>query len=469
MGSSYGFKARGVMRFVPHDYQRAAIAWVQQHPHCGLFMEMGLGKSVCTLTAIQNLIDDLAIGRVLVVAPKKVAETTWSDEAAKWDHLELRVSVVKGTTAQRRAALAADADIYVLGRDSVVWLESLKDGKERPRFDMIVLDELTSFKHSTSQRFKAMRRLRREAVRVVGLTGTPTPNGLLDLWGQMCCIDGGERLGKFVTHYRARYFDSVTHNNIPIKIWPRKGAEEAILEKISDICFTMRAADYLELPPMVIHDRRVDIGEKAAKGYKAFERDRVAEFNAAGLKGTVTADSAASLVNKLAQYANGCVYDEEHGEHEIHDAKISALLELVEMAASPVLCFYAYKHDLRRILEHVPKGVKVRSYTGPEDLRDWNAGTIDLLLAHPASTAYGLNMQQGGHVAVWFSTGWNLELYQQANARLHRQGQKMPVAVYNLIASGTVDERMAEALRGKGESQAGVVKKLALDIAAAQG
>lgn len=451
------------MRFDPHPYQRRAIAWVLSHPRCGLFMEMGLGKSVCTLTAIQSLMDDLLIGRVLVVAPKKVAESTWSDEAGKWDHLRMSVSVVAGTPAQRLKALEADADLYVLGRDSVVWLESLR---KRPRFDMAVIDELTSFKSPRSQRFKAMRKILKGVPRVVGLTGTPAPNGLLDLWAQIYCLDGGERLGPFVTRYRETYFNSVIHNNIPIRTWPKPGAEQAIAEKISDICFTMKAADYLELPPLQIHDMQVVLDRKTAAAYRLFERDRVAVFKAAtDGSGTVTAESAAALVNKLAQYANGCVYDEEGREVEIHQAKTDMLFELIEKAASPVLCFYAYRHDLRRIMERVPKGMKARAYEGAQDLRDWNAGKIDLLLAHPASTAYGLNMQSGGHVIIWFSTGWNLELYQQANARLHRQGQRLPVTVYNLVASGTVDERMSAALAGKTESQDSVVRRLAADLA----
>lgn len=450
------------MRFDPHPYQRRAIAWVLSHPRCGLFMEMGLGKSICTLTAIQSLMDDLLIGRTLVVAPKKVAESTWSDEASKWDHLSMRVSVVAGTPAQRVKALEADADLYVLGRDSVVWLESLR---KRPRFDMVVIDELTSFKSARSQRFKAMRKILKDTPRVVGLTGTPAPNGLLDLWAQIYCLDGGQRLGPFITRYRETYFNSVIHNNIPIRTWPKPGAEEAITGKISDICFTMKAADYLELPPLQIRDVPVALDRKTAEAYRLFERDRVAVFRAASGGGTVTAESAAALVNKLAQYANGCVYDEEGREVEIHQAKTEMLFELIEKAASPVLCFYAYRHDLRRIMERVPKGMKARAYGGAQDLRDWNAGKIDLLLAHPASTAYGLNMQSGGHVIIWFSTGWNLELYQQANARLHRQGQQAPVTVYNLVATGTVDERMAAALAGKTESQDSVVRRLASDIA----
>lgn len=462
-------------RFEPHDYQRRAIGWVLDHPRCGLFMEMGLGKTICTLTAVQTLVDRMEVGAVLVIAPKKVAESTWSDEAASWAHLDLRVSVVTGTPAQRLAALREEADVYVLGRDSVVWLQSLK-ASQRPRFDMVVLDELTSFKSPKSQRFKALRKMLPTVSRVVGLTGTPTPNGLIDLWAQIYCLDQGQRLGPFVTRYRETYFKCIEKNNIPIKVWPKEGAEEAITAKISDICFSMKAADYLELPGVEHHDVKVSIGAKAYEGYCRFVKERVALLRATSAKAeaqdqvaTVTAASAAALVNKLAQYANGCVYDEEGGEVEIHPAKLEMLMELVERAASPVLCFYAYKHDLRRIMERAPKGLRVRAYAGPDDLRDWNDGKIDLLLAHPASTAYGLNMQRGGHVIVWFTTGWNMELYKQANARLYRQGQRSRVDIYRLIASGTVDERMAAALDGKERTQESVVRRLAMELQAGNG
>lgn len=448
-------------RFNPHPYQRAAIRWILEHPYCGLFMEMGLGKSVCTLTAIQQMVDDMWIGRVLVVAPKKVAESTWSDEVAKWGHLDLRVSVVMGTPAQRLAALAVPAHLYVISRDSVVWLQQL-DKSKRHNFDMIVLDELTSFKNPSSQRFKAMKKLRREASRVVGLTGTPAPNSLLDLWGQVYCLDGGERLGPFVTKYRTQYFDMVVKNNIPIKVWPKRGSEEAIMEKIEDICFSLKAADYLTLPDIIYRDVSVSMPESLMVRYRKFARDYVDKFCPSGKQ--ITAANAASLINKLAQFANGCVYDDEGNATEIHKAKLDMLLDLVEQAHSPVLCFYQYKHDVSRIMAAVPKGTKLRQYNGPEDLQDWNAGEIDLLLAHPASTAYGLNMQQGGHVIIWFGTGWNLEYYQQANARLHRQGQKCPVTVVNLVTRGTVDERMLGALHGKADVQDNVVRKLAMDV-----
>lgn len=446
-------------KFVPYPYQRAAIEWVMEHPYCGLFMEMGLGKSVCTLTAIQRMIDDLWISRALVVAPKKVAESTWSDEVAKWSHLDLRVSVVTGTPKQRLSALAAPADIYVIGRDSVTWLQGLK---ERPKFDMIVLDELTSFKNTGSQRFKAMKKLRVEAAHIVGLTGTPAPNSLIDLFGQIYCLDGGERFGPFITKYRARYFNTFIKNNIPIKVTPKADAEREIMSKISDICFSLKACDYLTLPEIVYKDVYVTLTPALMTRYRKFAKDYVDLLCPKGK--TITAPNAAALINKLAQFANGCVYDDNRDEIEIHQAKLDMLYELIESAHSPVLCFYSYIHDMQRIMASASKGLHVRQYEGPDDLRDWNDGKIDVLLAHPASTAYGLNMQQGGHVIIWFGTGWNLEYYQQANARLYRQGQKYPVTVVNLLTRGTVDERMLGALHGKADVQDSVVKKLAMDV-----
>lgn len=449
------------MKFKAHGYQSRAIGWVETHPRCLLFLDMGLGKSVVTLTAVMRLILHGEVERVLVVAPKKVAESTWSTEAAKWDHLTgLRVRVVAGTPKRRREELEKEGDVWVTGRDSVVWLEEEMRRMKRG-FDMVVIDELTSFKNHRSLRFKAMRRLLPSAQRVVGLTGTPTPNGLGDLWGQVYCIDGGERLGRFVTHYRKRWFNCVEHNNIIIRMMPKAGAEEEIMELISDIALTMRAEDWLRLPAMLEEDVPVALPERVARGYRKFERDKVAEVlrEAGGDVRAVTAASAAALTGKLAQYANGAIYTDDGSVAEIHDEKLQALGEILEADESPLLCFYQYTHDLDRIMSRFA-ALNPRHYQGALDLEDWNAGKIRLLLAHPASTAYGLNMQAGGHRIVWFSTGWNLELYQQANARLHRQGQQRPVTVQRLIARGTVDERMAEALSNKGISQTELLIRL---------
>ena len=438
------------MNYRPYDYQRTAMQWMIDKPHCGLFLDMGLGKTVITLTAVQQLIDDCEVSRVLVVAPKKVAETTWSTEAEKWDHLkDLRVVKVLGSEKQRCAALAEKADVYVTGRDNFVWLVG-KYGGQLP-FDVLVIDELTSFKSAKSERFKAMRIAAPSVKRVIGLTGTPAPNGLIDLWAQMYCLDQGERLGKSISRYRETYFETHKWNNIIVRCDVKKGCDKIIRDRIADICLSMQAKDYLQLPKLITHKVKVQLSPKTAAAYAKFEREKVLEFKTEHGEepANVLANSAAGLMNKLSQFANGAIYDDERNVHEIHSEKLDRLAEIVEAAnGSSVLVFYQYKHDIPRI-EAKLKGLKVVTYTGEGDLQQWNAGNIDVLLAHPASTAFGLNMQQGGHYIVWFGTGWNLELYQQANARLHRQGQEHPVTVYQLICENTVDERASAALEGK--------------------
>ena len=438
------------MIYKPYDYQRTAMQWIVDKPKCGLFLDMGLGKTVSTLTAIQQLIDDCEVSRVLVVAPKKVAETTWSTEAQKWEHLhDLKVVKVLGTEKQRCLALSQKADVYVTGRDNFVWLVGKYGG--RLPFDTLVIDELTSFKSAKSERFKAMRIALPSVHRVIGLTGTPAPNGLIDLWAQMYCLDQGERLGRSVTKYREVYFETHRWNNIVVRCYVRKGCEEIIRNKIADICLSMQAKDYLQLPDLITHTATVELTPKVREAYERFEREKVLEFKTEHGQepANVLAQSAAGLMNKLAQFANGAVYDDSMQVHEVHSEKLDRLAEIVEAAnGNSVLVFYQYKHDVTRIAAKL-KGYRVRAYQGEKDLNDWNAGQIDVLLAHPASTAYGLNMQQGGHYIVWFGTGWNLEHYQQANARLHRQGQQHPVQVYKLICAGTVDEKASAALEGK--------------------
>ena len=437
------------MNYKPYEYQKTAMQWIIDKPRCGLFLDMGLGKTVSTLTAVQQLLDDCEISSVLVVAPKKVAETTWSTEAEKWDHLhDLKVVKVLGTEKQRCLALAKKADVYVTGRDNFVWLVG-KYGGQLP-FDALVIDELTSFKSAKSERFKAMRIALPSVKRVIGLTGTPAPNGLIDLWAQMYCIDQGERLGKSVSRYREAYFETHKWNGIVVRCDVKKGCDKIIRDKIADVCLSMQAKDYLQLPDMITHTATVELSEKMMAAYSKFEKEKVLEFKAehGNEPANVLANSAAGLMNKLSQFANGAIYDEDMQVHAIHDEKVDRLAEIVEAAQSSVLVFYQYKHDIPRI-EAKLKGYRVRTYQGEKDLKDWNAGNIDVLLAHPASTAYGLNMQQGGHYIVWFGTGWNLEHYQQANARLHRQGQRYPVTVYRLLCRGTVDERAAAALDGK--------------------
>lgn len=449
------------MKFTPHQYQIEAMQWIFSHPRCALFIDLGLGKTVITLTAAQQLIDDCEVTKVLVIAPKKVAEATWTAEAEKWDHLKgLRVVKVLGTEKQRNVALAQKADVYVTGRDNFVWLMGRYDGKLP--FDMLVIDELTSFKSNSSQRFKAMRLATPTIHRVVGLTGTPAPNGMIDLWAQMYCIDMGERLGRSITKYRDVYFEIYKWNNIIVRCELKKGADEVIRHKIADICLSMQAKDYLQLPDMMTHTVCVPLTAAVMDRYQKFEEEKVLEFaqEHKDEETAVLATSAAALMNKLSQFANGAVYDEDRNAHEIHDEKLDALVEIIEAAnGQSVLVFYQYKHDIARI-QHRLKGLRVAVYESEQQLRDWNAHKIDVLLAHPASTAYGLNMQDGGHYIAWFGTGWNLELYQQANARLHRQGQRYPVHVYQLVCPGTVDEKAAAALDAKKSVQQALLDSL---------
>lgn len=449
------------MIYKPYNYQAKATQFVIEHPECGLLLDMGLGKSVITLTALQELIDECEISRTLVVAPKKVAETTWTTEAVKWNHLQgMRVAKVMGTEKQRKLALAEKADIYVIGRDNFVWLVGLYGG-QLP-FDVLVIDELTSFKNSKSQRFKAMRIARPSVKRVVGLTGTPAPNGLIDLWGQMYCIDMGQRLGKFVSKFRESYFSTYSHAGRMVRCDVLPGCDKIIQDKISDICLSMQAKDYLQLPDLLIHNVPVELSPATMSAYNKFEREKVLEFKQEheGEPTNILANSAAGLMNKLAQFANGAVYDDDRNIHEIHSEKVDKLAEIVEAAnGNSVLVFYQFKHDIPRITKKL-KGYRVEVYEGEKQLLDWNAGKIDVLLAHPASTAYGLNMQQGGHYIVWFGTGWDLELFQQANARLHRQGQKHPVTVYKLIGAHTVDERASASLENKKVKQQSLLDSL---------
>ena len=437
-----------------HEYQVRAVDFIKTHTHCALLLDMGLGKSVSTLTAINDLINDSEVERVLIIAPRTVAESTWASECEKWEHLKyLRVSRVIGNEKQRLKALEEKADIYVMGRDNVVWL--VKHYRAKIPFDVIVLDELTSFKSNKSQRFKALKLIRTQPNRIIGLTGTPAPNGYKDLWAQMYCLDGGKRLGAYITHYMNNYFSQVmSPYGYAIKTTLVPGAKEKIEERISDICISMKSEDYLTLPDRQDIVQKVELPPSVMKRYREFEKEQVLETKNA----EITAASAAALMNKLSQFSNGAVYDADGQAHHIHDHKLEHLEEIVEQAGSPVLVFYQFKSDIPRITEALSKGYKVVQYNNDDDLKAWNEGKIDVLLAHPASTAYGLNMQQGGHIVVWYGTGWNLELYQQANARLYRQGQKYPVLIYNLVCKGTVDERALMVLQGKMSAQEGLLR-----------
>lgn len=438
-----------------HDYQVKAVDMIVNNFNCGLFLDMGLGKTVSTLTAIQELREIGFIDKVLIIAPKKVAQVTWRDEINNWEHLKgLRISVIDGTAAQRRAAMMADADIYTVSRDNVVWLVVEHGGVKLP-YDMVVIDELSSFKNYASKRFKALRRVRKFIPRVVGLTGTPAPNGLIDLWAQMFLIDEGKRLGKTITGYRDRFFTAGRRNGDIVYQWdlksPAEETEQKISDLIKDICISMSAEDYLKMPDKLMYYDRVKLSDKDFKAYKTFEREQVLEFIESGE--TITAASAAALSNKLQQFANGAMYDADRKVLQLHDEKIEKLKELVEAAnGQPVLIAYSFKHDLDKIMDAL-KEYKPVKLEKPEQIADWNAGKINVLVTHPASAGHGLNLQKGGHIMIWYGLTWALELYQQFNARLYRQGQKKPVSIHHIIATDTVDEKIIKSLDGKDTTQ----------------
>ncbi len=437
------------MKYIPHNYQDYATNKILELPKVGLFLDMGLGKTVITLTAIYLLMFDyFDIQRVLVIAPKRVAEDTWSRETEKWDHLkQLRISKVLGTQKQRVDALETDGDIYVINRENVKWLVDLY-GIKWP-FDMVVIDELSSFKSNKSQRFKALKKVSPLMERVVGLTGTPTPNGYMDLWPQMYLLDRGERLGKTLTGYRERYFTPGRRNGYTVFDWDLKdGADNAIQKKISDICVSMKADDYLELPERINNNVYVRMDPKARVLYEQLEKNLILQVD----DDQITALTAVTLTQKLLQLANGSVYNEDGGVTHIHDGKLEALDEILEFNDEPVLVFYNFKHDYSRLMQHF-KDLNPRTLETSRDIADWNEGRIRLLLAHPASVGHGLNIQAGGHIIVWFGLTWSLELYQQANARLDRQGQTKNVIVHHLITEGTVDEDVMKALERKETGQ----------------
>ena len=398
------------------------------------------------------MFDSFEVSRVLVIAPKRVAQDTWSREHRKWDHLQgLRVSLVIGTVAQRRKALQEDADVYVIGRDNVVWLCELLP--EWP-FDMVVIDELSSFKSNQAKRFKALKKVLPRSRRVVGLTGTPSPNSLMDLWAELYLLDRGERLGKTIGCYREEYFRPGKSDGHVVYSWePRRGAREKIEKLISDICVSMSAEDYLTLPERIDVEVPVSLSIQERQMYERMERDQILTLE----DEQVVALNAAAVMNKLLQMANGAVYTESGEAIRIHEAKLDALEEIVDTAGEPVLVFYSFRHD-KAAIERRIRGV--REISGPKDIEDWNAGKIPVLIAHPASVGYGLNLQDGGHVIVWYGLTWSLELYQQANARLYRQGQEKPVIVHHLIAEGTVDEQVMRAIKAKDTSQSALLQAL---------
>lgn len=457
------------MKFKPHPYQQYCIDKVLQHNSLGLFLDMGLGKTIITLTAINELkYSYFDVSKVLVIAPKKVAEATWQREAAKWDNTKhLRIVSLLGTAKQRLEALNAKGDIFIISRDNVAWL--VDTVRNAWPFDMVVVDEFSSFKSHTAKRFKALAAVRPRVKRLIGLTGTPSPNSLLDLWAQVYLLDGGARLGKRITHYRDRFFEPGKRNREVIYEYkPKAGAREAILTRISDICISMKSEDYLQLPDITYNTVPVILDAKARKAYDSLERTMVLEL---GNEETIDAPSAVALSNKLQQLANGAVYNEAHEWQEIHSCKLDAFTELVEsLNGKHVLVFYNFRSDLERLQAVLSRtALRVKKLEGPEEELAWNEGKIDVLLAHPASAAYGLNLQEGGNHIVWYGLTWNLEQYLQANKRLHRQGQKEKVIIHHLIAEGTRDEDLVKALDRKENAQAYVLESLKARIDKARG
>ncbi|EGG92989.1 hypothetical protein IMCC1989_1942 [gamma proteobacterium IMCC1989] len=439
-----------------HGYQVNAVSFIKNTPSCALWVDMGLGKTVSTLTAVADLLDSFEVGRVLVIAPLRVALHTWPNEIVNWEHTKhLTYDVIHGNPKQRKAILNSQSDIHIINRELVTWLVKTL-GKGWP-YDMVVIDESSSFKSSKSQRFKALKKILPNVERMVELTGTPTSNGLLDIWSQVFLLDKGQRLGRTFTGFRDRYFmgDYRGYN-----FEPRPDTEEIIYSKLQDVCLTLSAEDYLTLPERIDNVIPLEMPTKARNQYEELEREFLLEME----QETIEVLNAAALSNKLLQFSNGAIYTNDQGHWEaVHDLKLSALEEIIQEAAGqPVLVAYNYKSDLARIKEHFPQAECI---TDSEDSIDrWNAGKISLLLAHPASAGHGLNLQHGGNTIVWFGLNWSLELYQQFNARLHRQGQTKPVIIHHLVVNGSIDETVIEALKSKKTTQKALLNALKKDI-----
>lgn len=439
-----------------HNYQNRATNHIIDNTHSGLFLDMGLGKTVSALTAMNTLMfEEFEIDKALVVAPKRVAENVWTDEVEKWEHLQhLKMSIIAGTEKQRRTALAKEADIYTIGRDNVAWLCGLYGGDTLP-FDMLIIDESSSFKNHKSLRFKALRAVQPSFDRIVLLTGTPAPNGLIDLWSQLYLLDRGQRLGKFITRYREEYFRPNQRNGAIIYNYKiQDTGKERIYDKIQDICISMKSEDYLELPGRINNYIKIKFPEEIQKKYDEFEKEQILELYEDGEE--ITALNAAALSNKLLQFANGAVYDENKDWHEVHKLKLEACKEIIENAGGkPVLIAWTYRHDLYRLLDYL------KEYKPKElNIKDWNAGKIQVMLMHPASGGHGLNLQSGGNIIVWFGQTWSLELYQQFNARLDRQGQKEVTIINHLIGIKTIDQDVIKATDRKSKGQEGLMQAI---------
>lgn len=449
-----------------HQYQLKGVDHIFENTHCGLFLEMGLGKTVTTLTAINRLAyEDLCVNKVLVIAPKRVVQHTWHTEVQNWQHLKhLTCSRIIGTVKQRQKALQAKADIYLISRDNIAWLCGLYGGSKLP-FDMLVIDESSSFKNHNTARFKALRMVQPSFKRVVLLTGTPSPNGLADLWSQIYLLDRGERLGKFIGTYRINFLkpakQSASGQVYKYKVKSDE-AKQAIYDAIGDICLSMQSADYLDLPPVIFNDVVVKFDKKLQTKYDEFEREQVLDL--VEDDGTISAVNAAALSNKLLQFANGAVYDEEKVSHKIHDLKLDALEQIIEEAnGKPVLVARSYKQDLDRMKKRLAKYKPVTTLTN-DDINNWNAGKIQVLIMHPASGGHGLNLQAGGNIIAWFGQTWSLELWQQLNARLNRQGQTDTVFIHKILADKTIDLDVAKAIERKAAGQDGLMKAIKAKI-----
>lgn len=452
------------MKYTPHDYQRHTTQFIIDHPEAAILLGMGMGKTISTLTAIEALKHDyFTIDKVLVIAPVRVARDTWPAEIQKWDHLAgLTVSPIIGTAKQRQAAANRQADIYTIGRENIPWL--VKHHGNRWPYDMVIIDELSSFKNPQAKRFKALKKVRPKITRIVGLTGTPAPNSLLDIWAPFRLIDNGQRLGKFITHYRDQYFLPDKRNGQVIYSWKiRPGADQAIYDNIADITVSMRTTDYLTLPEVTRQHIEVTLAPKEQKMIDTLKKDLVLDLG----DDTIDAANAATLSLKLQQLAGGAIYNEDGTAIiEVHDQKLKALAELVDQAdGNTILVAYWFKHERDRILSTIP-GARVLDTT--EDFADWNAGKIPVALIHPASAGHGLNLQSGGHIMVWYTTPWSLELYEQANARLHRQGQTEPVSIIHIDTANSIDQTVHQALARKDTTQQALITAVAAELDAAE-
>ena len=446
------------MCYEPHFYQTYVKEFILSHKEAAIFLDCGLGKTVVTLTALEELLHDFfEIGKVLVIAPLRVARDTWPSEIAKWEHTKnIRASVVMGSAKERTAALLKHAEVYIINRENVKWL--IEESNMPMDFDMIVIDELSSFKSYQAKRFRALMKLRPSVKRIVGLTGTPSANGLMDLWAEFRLLDMGKRLGRFISHYRDAYFlPNKRNQQMVFSYKPREGAEDAIYRRIGDITISMRAREYLKMPNLVSNIVHVALDERERKLYDDMKRDMVIAVE----NKEIDAVSAAALSNKLLQMANGAVYAENGKVVRLHNRKLDALEDLAESAnGKPVLVAYWYKHDLERIKSRLP----VQELRSRENIEAWNAGRILLGVIHPASAGHGLNLQFGGSILVWFGLTWSLELYQQTNARLYRQGQKDTVVIHHIVAVGTIDEKVMQALERKDKTQTALIDAVKAEV-----